>query len=495
MLVKNAGMIVGVFSITVLLTSCAVGPDYKRPDAKIADEWLADPAVAGRSSGVAEKYWWRHFGDPVLDRLVEVALNENLPLQEAGVRILEARASLNKSAGDLFPQQQGVSGQVGQSSQPSKISGKTADYTSAQTLFAASWEIDVWGKYRRQIESDKSIFLGKVAAYDDVMVTLIADVASAYITICTLEERIRVVQGNIDIEKESLRIAAARHKAGELSERDMQQASAQLAGTQAGLPQMQEVLRQVKNGLAVLLGQTPESIDKYLVGERRIPETVPAIAAGIPKDLLRRRPDVRAAGYAAAAKSALIGVAKANMYPSFSLSGSFGFSSTQSGLSLSDFSWGKVVQTGASFMFPVFNYGRLVNQVRVQDAQFQEAILNYQNTVLMAAKEVEDALATVTYQGQAVVALGEAVKASQRSLKLAMLQYKSGETDFTTVLNAQQAVLSSEDALTSARGNVDQGVIAAYRALGGGWEIREGREIISDDVKAEMTRRTNWGKI
>jgi NodT family efflux transporter outer membrane factor (OMF) lipoprotein len=330
----------GLLGGAVLMTSCTVGPDYKSPNAKVSEEWLADPGIAGRASGAAEKYWWRNFNDPVLDRLVEVALNGNLPLQEAGVRILEARASLNKSAGDLFPQQQGVSGQVGQSTQPSKISGKSADYTSAQTLFAASWEIDLWGKYRRQIESDKAIFLGKVAAYDDVLVTLIADVASAYVKIRTLEERIRVVQGNIEIEKESLRIATARVKAGELTERDVQMAAAQLAATEAGLPQMQEVMRQVKNGLAVLLGQTPESVDKYLVGESRIPVTVPTIAAGIPKDLLRRRPDVRAAGYAAAAKSALIGVAKANMYPSFSLSGSFGISSGQAGSSLSVFYWG-----------------------------------------------------------------------------------------------------------------------------------------------------------
>jgi len=485
-----------VVGISVVSSSCTVGPNYKTPDAKVSDQWLANPAIAPHATGAAEIYWWRTFNDPVLNQLVEISLKQNLSLQAAGVRILETRATLNKSIGNLFPQQQGISSQSDYSKISSKTPGAAADYTSSQTLFAASWEVDIWGKYGRQIESDRATFLGTVAAYDDVMVTLIADVASAYINIRALEERIRVAQKNVEAQQESLRIATAQFKAGETNERDAQMASVQLAQTQAQVPIMKETLRQVKNGLAVLLGETPEAVDKYLGGQSRMPVVPATVAVGIPKDLLRRRPDVRVAGYTAASKSALIGVARAQMYPSLTLSGSFGSVGDKDGLSPGLFSWqNTAANAGAGIVFPIFNYGRLENEVRVQDARFEQALLNYQSTVLTAAKEVEDALATFNYQQEAVSFLTNAVTAAQRSADLAMMQYKSGETDYTTVVSAQQSALATEDALATAQGNVGLGLIATYRALGGGWEVRDGRDVISDEVKAEMAKRTNWGKM
>ncbi len=221
-------------------------------------------------------------------------------------------------------------------------------------------------------------------------------------------------------------------------------------------------------------------------------------AVGIPKDLLRRRPDVRAAGLAAASQSALIGVAVANMYPAFSLSGAFGVASTNLGpSSLADmFTWqNRVAQAGASFFFPIFNYGRLVNQVRVQDAVFQQAVLNYQNTVLTAQQEVENGLSAFATSREALANLDAAATAAERSTHLSLLQYKAGETNYTTVLTTEQSQLSVEDTVASTKGNVALGLIAVYRALGGGWEIREGQDVVSDEVKAEMARRTNWGRM
>jgi outer membrane protein TolC len=257
-------------------------------------------------------------------------------------------------------------------------------------------------------------------------------------------------------------------------------------------------LSQNKNALAVLLGERPDEIDRQLTGPARIPVAPTNVAVGIPKDLLRRRPDVRTAGLQAASASALIGVAKANMYPAFSLSGEFGYSANnQFNNSLSDtFNWqNRVVNAGAGVTMPIFNYGRLMNQVRVQDAQFQEAVLQYQNTVLSAQQEVENGLASFANEQAALVSLTRAATSARRSTDLAVAQYKGGQTDYTTVLSAEQAELSVENSVASTKGNVALRLIAVYRALGGGWEIRGSHDVISDDVKAQMKRRTDWGRM
>ena len=328
--------------------------------------------------------------------------------------------------------------------------------------------------------------------------TLIADIATNYVNIRTLEERIRVAAANAETQKQSFEVAEAQFHSGETDELDMRQAETVLGQTQSQIPQLQNTLNQTKYGLAVLLGVTPDEVDRQLAGPSHIPVARGAIAAGIPRDLLRRRPDVRAAGLTAAAQSALIGVAKANMYPALSLSGVFGFSSNNEGKnSLADlFSWqSKAVQAGASFVWPIFNYGRLVNQVRVQDAQFQQAILNYQNTVLTAQQEVENGLSAFYTELQALSNLTTASTAAHRSTELSMIHYRAGETTYTTVLSTEQSQLSVDDAVASSRGSVALGLISVYRALGGGWELRGSGDVVSDEVKAEMGRRTNWGRM
>jgi NodT family efflux transporter outer membrane factor (OMF) lipoprotein len=476
--------------------SCLVGPNYTTPKSDVAPAWLPTPAAAPQPLNAADAYWWKVFQDPVLDGLVESAYENNLTLQLAGVRVLGARAQLNKSIGNLFPQQQGVSGAItwNQVNTPT-----TVNRADDNLLFAATWEIDVWGKIRRGIESDRAAYLGTIATYDDVLVTVLADVASSYVNIRTAEERLKVAAKNVETQKESLRVASVQFKYGETSELDVQQASTLLAQTQAQIPTLQNDVRQAKDALAVLLGVTPVEIDQRLRGTAGGIPVAPAEAAvGIPKDLLRRRPDVRAAGLTAASQSALIGVAVAQMYPAFSLAGAFGVASTNLGpSSLSDmFLWqNRVAQAGASFFFPFFNYGRLVNQVRVQDAQFQEAVLNYQNTVLKAQQEVEDGLSAFATSREALSSLETASAAATRTTELSLLQYKAGETNYTTVITSEQSQLTIEDSLASTKGNVALGLIAVYRALGGGWELRGDRDVVSDEVKSEMDRRTNWGRM
>jgi NodT family efflux transporter outer membrane factor (OMF) lipoprotein len=489
--------------VLVSLTSCMVGPNYKTPQASVEAKWMGAPSSSRQRTKIAQAYWWKCFRDPVLDRLIKTAYTNSPSLQATGVRILQARAQLNQAIGNLFPQQQGLSGEVNYTrlSTPERAfvpAGLTPNYVIDKVLFSSSWEIDFWGKYRRTIESDRATFFGTVASYDDALVTLIADVATSYVNIRTLEERIRVAEQNAETQRQSHQLTETQFKAGETDELDMRQAETLLRQTEAQIPQLQNTLNQAKNGLAVQLGVTPDEVDRLLKGPSHIPVARGEIAAGIPHDLLRRRPDVRAAGLTAASQNALIGVARANMFPALSLSGEFGFhSNDELNHSLSGiFSWqSKAVQAGASFVWPVFNYGRLVNQVRVQDAQFQQAILNYQNTVLTAQQEVENGLSAFYTGLQALSRLTAAAAAAHRSTELSLIQYRAGETNYTTVLSTQQAQLGVDDSVASSRGSVALGLISIYRALGGGWELRQGGDVISDEVKTEMGRRTNWGRM
>jgi NodT family efflux transporter outer membrane factor (OMF) lipoprotein len=311
-----------------------LGPDYKTPEAQVASQWPTDQLISARAFDAADAYWWKAFNDPTLNALIEAAFRNNPSLQVAGVRVLAARAQLNQSIGNLFPQQQAIGGGVTRyntttsSASRTPVSGALSpDYSTDQLLFSASWELDFWGKYRRTIESERASYLGTVASYDDALVTLVADVASSYVNIRTAEERLRVAVRNADIQRESLRVATVQYKFGETSELDVRQATTLLGQTEAQIPRLQNTLNQARNGLAVQLGVAPDHVENFLTGPSDIPSAPAQIAVGIPKDLLRRRPDVRAAGLSAASQSALIGVAKANMYPAFSLSGVFGYTS------------------------------------------------------------------------------------------------------------------------------------------------------------------------
>ncbi|MGE0093137.1 MAG: efflux transporter outer membrane subunit [Alphaproteobacteria bacterium] len=493
--------------LAVLLTaSCTkVGPDFETPEAKVSSDWVENEGKELPETPFKSDKWWEALGDPTLNRLIEAAYKSNYSLQVAGVRILEARAQLGIAIGQSYPQQQALTGdytaarQSPNSSTAVPIPGfQTLNTQSVQFGLTASWEIDFWGKFRRAIESADASLMSSIAAYDAALVTLTGDVASTYITIRTFEERIRIARANVEIQKESLRIANVRYEEGETSLLDVEQALTELAQTEAQIPGLETSLRQAKNALAVLLGIPPAQVRALLEGPSRIPAAPSQIAVGIPKDLLRRRPDVRQAELVAASQSAQIGVAKAQLYPAFSLVGFFGFASSNVGsASLGDvFSWGsRTGSIGPSMTFPFLNYGQLTNQVRAQDANFQQAVLTYQNTVLTAQKEVEDGLATYLMAQQSVARYREAVRSAAKSADLALVRYREGQTDYTTVLTAQQQLLAVQDNLAISLGNVPQGLVSVYRALGGGWELRDGNDFVPDDVKQAMAKRTDWGNL
>ena len=494
-----------------------VGPNFKIPHSNVEERWVSHQGVAAEPYGATEIFWWKKFHDPVLVKLVEMAYENSPTLQSTGVKILEERALLDRSIGNLLPQTQGISGgynftylpQLGNAAQNGVINGVLNQLVnnslsslnpfnvSNQFFFNSSWEIDFWGKYRRKIESDRATYLASVAAYDDALVSLIGDVAQNYIHIRMYERELEIVRANIAVQQESLRIATAHFHGGQTSKIDVTQAETELAKTESSLPRLENSICHSQDALAVLLGIPPSDV-KRLLPPGKLP-TIPAgLVVGIPKDLLRRRPDVRAAGLQAASKSALIGVEVTNLLPAFNLSGTFG--STASNLGSQQltniFNWQNTLASAATgFTMPIFNYGRLINQVRVSDAVFQQAILHYQNSVLEAQREVEDGLSAYYNGRKSMECLERAVTASQESVRLATVRYREGQSDYTTVLTAEQQQLSVEDSCVMAQGETLLGIVSTYRSLGGGWELRNGHDVISDDVKKQMADRTNWGKM
>jgi NodT family efflux transporter outer membrane factor (OMF) lipoprotein len=467
------------------------------------NQWLEVDDTHLRPAPADYKEWWKGFNDPILDRLVRMAYEQNLPLRVAGVRVFEARARLGIAVGEEYPQVQqavGAAASIRQSEKaatsPQQSGGFDFDYRQAQVGATASWELDFWGRFRRAVESADASFLGSIAAYDSALVSLTADVARDYVLIRTVEERLRIAKENVEIQKESLRIARVRFQGGATSERDVQQALTLLYNTEATIPQLETNLRQARNALSILLGLPPGQLEDVLAGGSGIPTAPLEVAVGIPADLLRRRPDVVNAELQAAAQCALIGFAKAELFPAFSLNGTFGFLSSDVGrFKLGDItSWdSRTWSVGPSFQWNILNYGQITNLVRVQDALFQELVLTYQDTVLRAQQEVEDGLVSFLKSQERVVLLTEAASAAKRSADLALIQYREGATDYTTVLTAEQNLLSQQDSLATEQGNVPQGLIATYRAIGGGWEIREGQEFVPPAVIETMEERTNWG--
>lgn len=490
--------------LALLLSGCMkVGPDFSPPQTTVADEWR-DTNGSVVAPGEVDQAWWRVFGDPVLDRLVETAYGQNLTLQAAGVRVLQARAQLGIAIGDLFPQTQNAFGSLTYNRQSARspsqqgASSSLLSYAQAQVGVQAAWELDFWGRFRRAIEAADATLLGSVADWDNALVSLTGDVATTYVQIRTLEERLTIARSNVDVQRESLNIAEIRFHGGTTSERDVEQARTVLASTEASIPQFEASLQQTKNALCVLLGLPPSPLDDILSGSSGIPVAPVQVTAGIPADLLRRRPDVRSAELRAAAQSAQIGVAKADLYPAFSLTGNFGFLSTDWGhYDLTDIFLAKsrAWSVGPSVQWNFLNYGQITNNVRVQDAAFQALVADYGNVVLNAQREVEDGLVAFAKSQQRTDFLRLSSAAAARSQELAVLQYREGITDFTTVLTAEQNLLQEEDSLAVSRGDIPLGLIRTYRALGGGWEIRQSDPVIPPEVREAMQRRTDWGRL
>jgi NodT family efflux transporter outer membrane factor (OMF) lipoprotein len=497
-------LLVIMAAVAILAVGCVkVGPDFVKPDATVSPGWM-EARNYKQLTTKTEDYrdWWRSFNDPVLDKLIQDAYHQNLTLRIAGVRVLGARAQLGVAIGELYPQTQQAVGNVTKNrlSQTSPISGSGSpvNFWLAQTGLTASWEIDFWGKFRRAVESADSSLLATVADYDNTLVSLTSDVASSYILLRTLEKRLRIARQNVLVQKKSLEIATARWKGGTTSMRDVEQAKTVLDSTEATIPTLESQARQTQNALCVLMGLPPSNLGHLLGAKSDIPAPPPQVAVGIPADLLRRRPDIQSAEWQAAAQCAQIGVNKANLYPAFSISGTFGLQSSDVAPFVlgNIFNWKSRLGTmGPSFQWNLLNYGQITNQVRFQDARFQELIIAYQNTVLQAQQEVENALIAFLKAQERAQKLSGAVAAAQKTVDLATLQYSEGIADFTTVLVAEQNLLTQQDSLATTLGDISGNLVAMYRAMGGGWQIRAGQDFVPESIKQVMAKRTNWGNL
>jgi NodT family efflux transporter outer membrane factor (OMF) lipoprotein len=486
--------------LSSLAGACMIGPDYKPPPTPVAKVWMEGGWASVDTARQEYRDWWSVFNDPVLSQLIDVAYRQNLTLMTAGVRVLEARAELGVAIGEFYPQQQLVSASVSYNGLPISTPFNFINNTYWSDSFGAQagWELDVWGKLRRGIETADDSFLASVADYDDVLVTLTADVASDYVQIRTIEKQIMIARDNVVRQRDAYRIALAKYRGGAATKRDVFQADSVLNSTQATIPQLDIQLQQTKNAVSVLLGLPPGTLNQYLAGNSEIPSAPDKVAMGIPADLLLRRPDLRKAELQAAAQCAQIGFTKADLLPAFNLTGSIAtVGATISTGSLASVFTGSSLawNVGPNVQWNILNYGQITNNVRVQDARFQELQITYQNQVLKAQQEVENGIIEFVDSRLAVDFLQKSEIAAEGALNIAMIQYNQGILDFTTVLTAEQNLFTAQNSLAVETGDVPQGLIAAYRALGGGWQIREGNDFVPRGVRATMANRTNWGTL
>jgi len=491
-------------ALTLPLAACAVGPDFIPPAAPITDKFLGGNSRSIYSTHEEYRDWWKSFHDPTLNELVRIAYNQNLTLLSAGTRVLQARAVLGIAIGSFYPQvQQGTGSLI--YTQPSAATplslpnAKSSQFWTDALGAQAAWELDLWGRFRRGVESADGAYLASIASYDDVLVTLLGDVAATYIGIRTAEKLIGIARSNIEKQEETLQIAKAKYTGGGSSERDVFQATNVLEQTKAAIPQLTIQLQQGQNALCVLLGVPPVSLASLLARSRaRIPSPLSKIAVGIPADLLRRRPDVRAAELSALAQSAQIGVAEAQLYPAISITGTFGgAASTANGHNLGQIisSRGVTYAAGPAFQWNILNYGQITNNVRLQDAKLQQLLVDYQNTVLKAQQQVDDGISTFLQSRVQVGYLRRSADAARGALKIGIEQYEQGATDFTTVLTAEQNLFQAESNVAAALANVALGATAIYRALGGGWQIRQDSYFVTPATARQMRARTNWGEL
>jgi len=484
-----------------------VGPDYVKPTAPEPQEWLEarDSKITSKATDFSN--WWTVFNDPILNTLVKSAYEQNLSLQVTGIRILEARAQLGIAIGDQYPQtQSGVGEAAIEKTSRNRVNAASLErFSQSYSVgFDVAWELDFWGKFRRAVQAGVAGLQASISDYDQNLVLLTSEVARTYVDLRAAEQRLAVAEENVKIQKGSFELATNQFKAGAVTQLDVFQARALLQSTEATIPQIQSDIRQAKNALAILLGRLPGQIDAMLEGPSLVPQVPAAVEVGVPAELLRRRPDIRLAERQLAAQSAQIGVAKADLFPKFSLFGSIGFATSAStnppqsrnaGIGSLFGRKSFTYSAGPSISWDIFNYGRITNSVRVEDARFQELAVDYENTVLQAVQEVENAMVAFLRLGERVASLAGAVDAYKQAVRLSMIQYKEGLVDFQRVLDAQQNLVRQEDNLVLTTGDMALSLVSLYKALGGGWELRMGRDFVRKDIREKMQERTDWGHL
>jgi NodT family efflux transporter outer membrane factor (OMF) lipoprotein len=454
---------------------CTVGPDYEEPELQtVPDAWHM-AATEGLGEGDAPlQTWWSVFGDATLTSLIERAGATNLTLRETVWRVEEARALRGVVAGERLPQ---VGLDAAAVSSQSSDNGALGDFApeggfDGAELYdlgvGASWEIDIWGRIRRQVEAADAEVEASVEDYRDVLVTLYAELATNYVSVRSLQERLRLAHDNVEGQENTLKLTGDRFDAGLVSALDVAQAESNLANTRSLIPSLENSLAIALNRLAVLLAMSPGALDEELSDEVPVPTEPEAVTTGLPADLLRQRPDIRSAERRLAAQTARIGVATAELYPKFSLTGFLGLQATSAGdlFSSDSVNW----SVGLPIRWSLFAGGAIRSQIDAEKARTEQLIINYERAVLLALEEVEDAMVSYEKEVARRGHLANSVDATQRSLDLVLTQYRAGLTDFQNVLDTERSLLTRQDDLAASEGLVIKNLVDLYRALGGGWD-------------------------
>lgn len=461
-----------------------VGPNYKRPAVPVADEWIDSQSSRISNDSEVCRAWWEVFNDPVLNTLVLTAYQQNITLREAGFRVAEAQAQRGVVAGNLFPQTQEVIADYTRTQRstetalfPTIPAGSpfanlaAPQFSNWKIGGSLAWELDFWGRFRRAVEAADARLDASVEEYDDALVLLIGEVATTYVELRTLEQQLEVARENVKLQRESTRIAEARLDAqAENSELDTPQAKANLGNTLAAIKALEIQRRQAQNRLAVLMGMPPHDLAYLLNGPAAIPSAPETVAVGIPAELVWRRPDVRRVERLVAAQSAEIGISQSELYPHISINGMMSWDAEHFSDVFKSSAFGGTI--GPSLRWNVLNYGRLQNNIRVQDARFQQLVAAYQEAVLRANEEAENAIVAYLHFTEQIKVREESVRQAREAERVAQVKYREGEIDFNRLFTVQQLLLSQQELLAVARGNAAQSVVDLYRALGGGWEIR-----------------------
>ncbi|WP_061007652.1 TolC family protein [Vibrio sp. CUB2] len=515
MLLKLTKPSLAILSVLGLSACTTLGPDYVHPEqTALPSDWSLEKAAQDTQQSEQKlQQWWQQFNDPTLNQLVEMASQQNLDLEAAGLRIVQARSLLGISTGLQYPQVQTVSGNL------ARAYVNDQGVNNAALSFDAGWEMDIWGKYARGIESAEAGYYASIASYHDIMVTITAEVARNYINYRTFQERILLSRRNIEIQERVVNITQVQFDSGNVTELDVQQAKNQLFNTKAAQPSLEIAMKQSRTALALLLGVLPEDVEKLLQSdgfaqrmadyenqfksssrkpalsgsdERSIVPRPPLLDNKVDANLVMRRPDLQVSEMQARAQSAQIGVAETALYPSFSLFGSIGIDSTVPDGSSFSFSDSLTMVVGPTFSWNIFQYGRVKNNIRFEDAKFQETLTNYNKKVLQAVNEVTNALeAYDLYLEQKSLRL-QSVNSSIRAFNISMTQYENGQISFERLLNSVEKMTRAEDSYATIKGNVANQVVALYKALGGGWETQTGKPFLSETVAKQMQDRSDW---
>lgn len=492
---KFKGYFLLFFFVTLILTGCAVGPDFKKQQSWAPSKWSAthDSIKGAVDSQINMKKlnpnWWENFRDPVLSDLIQRTVMNNLDVQMATQRMIASQAQLMIMGSGRFPTLNGTAAYT--RFQPSSQSSRRAvrrienrrpalgnvinpgdidvpTYNAWMGGFDTSWEADIWGRVRRQYEAGQALWKTSEEERRNILTIQLAEVANDYIWLRGLQKRLDILHQNVKTAQDSLTLAQQRYTGGLVTNLDVQSAKAHLEKTDAEIPQLEEQIIDYMNALALLVGEPPRALDQTLSVRNPIPPVPPQVPVGLPSELVERRPDVREAEAALHAATAEVGVAMGDFYPKVTIDARMGFQS----LSFRDIGFwsSRVWSVGPTISLPVFEGGKLKGQLRLKKAQQQEAALSYKKTVLQAWQEVDDALSAYQAEQLRNQKLQQTVETNKNTVFLAQEQYREGLQNFINVLDAERQLLKSEDDLTQSTTRISNNLVQLYKALGGGWE-------------------------